>query len=249
MRVVGKRPTYLLAMMILCMMNVWSSQASSYRELLASRILSGFGAAAADATVPAVVGDMVVPQDRGHYLMIFHLAMTGALFVGLLINAYLVREQNWRLMCYFLAIAVGVVFVFAVFTIRETSYLGDDNVEPQKRTHWQWMSLSIGYDRRASFIRTLSDIVTNAAYPLRRRPPDRYHLDTANAPSRRSTSPRVPTLSHYDFRNDRAGGHTNFWPLRRQPDTLDWSSFRIRYASVWRGSHLERGCNVFAGLL
>lgn len=166
MRVVGKRPVYLLAMVILCLMNVWSSQASSYRELLASRILSGFAAAAADATVPAVVGDMVAPQERGHYLMIFHLAMTGGLFVGPLINAYLVQEQNWRWMCYFLAIAVGVVFVFSIFTIRETSYLQEDNVETrEKRTQRQWMSLTIGHDRQASFVRTLVDILTNAAYP------------------------------------------------------------------------------------
>ncbi|EYE93149.1 putative polyamine transporter [Aspergillus ruber CBS 135680] len=166
MRVFGKRPVYLLAMVILCMMNVWSSQASSYRELLASRILSGFAAAAADATVPAVVGDMVAPQERGHYLMIFHLAMTGGLFIGPLINAYLVQEQGWRWMCFFLAIAVGVVFVFSIFTIRETSYLQKDNVETQeKRTQRQWMSLAIGYDRQASFVRTLVDILTNAAYP------------------------------------------------------------------------------------
>lgn len=166
MRVVGKRPVYLLAMLIVCMMNVWSSQASSYRELLASRILSGFAAAAADATVPAVVGDMVAPQERGHYLMIFHLAMTGGLFLGPLINAYLVQEQDWRWMCYFLAVAVGVVLAFAIFTIRETSYFREDHGLPrEKRTQWQWMSLTMGYDRRASFGRTILDILVNAAYP------------------------------------------------------------------------------------
>lgn len=69
-------------------------------------------------------------------------------------------------MCYFLAIAVGVVFVFAVFTIRETSYLQEDGVgTEEKRTQRQWMSLSIGYDRQATFVRTLMDILTNAAYP------------------------------------------------------------------------------------
>lgn len=165
MRVVGKRPVYLLAMILLCMMNVWSSQASSYGELLASRILSGFAAAAADATVPAVVGDMVRVQERGHYLMVFHLAMTGGLFVGPLINAYLVQQEEWRWMCYFLAIAVGVVFCVAVFTIRETSYFRGEGMPVEKRTLWQWMSLTNGYDRRASFCRTLMDILANAAYP------------------------------------------------------------------------------------
>lgn len=68
-------------------------------------------------------------------------------------------------MCYFLAIAVGVVFCVAVFTIRETSYFRDDGLPVEKRTLWQWMSLANGYDRRASFCRTLMDILANAAYP------------------------------------------------------------------------------------
>ncbi|KAI9926342.1 hypothetical protein ASPWEDRAFT_119056 [Aspergillus wentii DTO 134E9] len=163
MRVAGKRPVYLLAMLTLSMMNVWSSQATSYKELLASRILSGFPAAAADATVPAVVGDMVAPHDRGHYLMIFHLSLTSGLFLGPLINAYLVQEEDWRWMCYFLAIAVGVVFLISIFTIRETTYLKRDS--DVKRSHWQWMSVTLGYDRNASFIRTLSDILACASYP------------------------------------------------------------------------------------
>ncbi|KAL4955796.1 major facilitator superfamily domain-containing protein [Aspergillus filifer] len=164
MRVIGKRPVYLLSMAMLCMMNVWSSKASSYGELLASRILSGFAAAAADATVPAVVSDMVKPQERGHYLMVFHLALTSGLFVGPLINAYLVQEEDWRWMCYFLAIAVGVVFVVAVFTVRETTYLHQRPRTP-KRSKVQWMSLTIGYNREASFLRTVSDIICNVAYP------------------------------------------------------------------------------------
>ncbi|CEL03562.1 hypothetical protein ASPCAL04715 [Aspergillus calidoustus] len=164
MRVVGKRPVYLVSMLALCMMNVWSSYSSSYGELLASRILSGFVAAAADATVPAVVSDMVAPQDRGHYLMVFHLALTSGLFIGPLINAYLVQEQGWRWMCYFLAVAVGVTFVVAVFTIRETTYL-QGRPRVAKRSARQWMSLRLGYNPKASFVRTLLDIVCNVAYP------------------------------------------------------------------------------------
>lgn len=166
MRVIGKRPVYLVAMLALSMMNVWSSQATSYNELLASRIVSGFVAAAADATVPAVVADMVSAEDRGHYMMFFHLAMTAGLFVGPLINAYLVQEQGWRWMCYFLAIAVGIVLLVAIFTIRETTFLRRHDTEPpRKKSQWQWMSLTVGFNREASFVQALLDILANAAYP------------------------------------------------------------------------------------
>ncbi|KAJ5935061.1 hypothetical protein N7466_004608 [Penicillium verhagenii] len=165
MRVIGKRPVYLVAMLLLCMMNVWSSQCTSYNELLASRILSGFAAAAADATVPAVVADMVAAKDRGHYMMFFHLAMTAGLFVGPLINAYLVQQQNWRWMCYFLSIAVAVILMIATFTIRETTYLKKPTESRVKRSQWQWMSLTLGYNRDASFLQAILDILANAAYP------------------------------------------------------------------------------------
>jgi MFS family permease len=164
MRVVGKRPVYLISMLLLCMINVWSSRASSYNELLASRIVSGFAAAAADATVPAVVADMVAVKDRGHYMMFFHLAMTAGLFLGPMISAFLVQQQDWRWMCYFMAIAVGVIFVVSIFTIRETSYL-KRHQDDSKRTRLQWMSLTIGYNRDASFFQTLLDILANATYP------------------------------------------------------------------------------------
>lgn len=166
MRVIGKRPVYLIALLMLCMMNVWSSQAKSYGELLASRIVSGFAAAAADATVPAVVADMVEAKDRGHYMMFFHLAMTAGLFVGPLINAYLVQEENWRWMCYFLAIAVGIVFLVAIFTIRETTYLKRHaNKDGRIRSQWQWMSLTRGLNPEASFVQVFLDILANATYP------------------------------------------------------------------------------------
>ncbi|GAQ35200.1 polyamine transporter [Aspergillus niger] len=164
MRVIGKRPVYLISMLFLSMMNVWSSRATSYGELLASRIISGFAAAAADATVPAVVSDMVAPHERGHYLMIFHLALTGGLFLGPLINAYLVQDENWRWMCYFLAIAVGAVFVVAIFTVRETTYLRR-HATSQETKYWDWLSVTRGYNPDASFLQTVWDILRNAMYP------------------------------------------------------------------------------------
>lgn len=79
---------------------------------------------------------------------------------GPLINAYLVQEQNWRWMCYFLAVAAGVVFLAGIFTIRETSYCKQREREPgRKRSRWQWMSLTVGFNRDASFLQALLEIL------------------------------------------------------------------------------------------
>ncbi|PYI21832.1 MFS general substrate transporter [Aspergillus violaceofuscus CBS 115571] len=168
MRVFGKRPVYLAALLGLSMMNVWSAKATGYSELLGARIMSGLAAAAADATVPAVVGDMVRPEGRGHWLMIFHLALTSGLFVGPLINAYIVQDAGWRWMCWFLAIASGVVWVVGIFTIRETTYLPSRPKASQDKSHnsvWSVLALKQGYNPDASFLRTVKAILSAAAYP------------------------------------------------------------------------------------
>lgn len=171
MRVIGKRPVFLLTMLLVCVFNIWSLCAQSFNSLLASRILSGFAAASADATVPGVVSDLVLAQDRGHYMMIFHLALCSGTFIGPLINGYLVQEQNWRWMCGFMAIGVGATFLCGIFTIRETSYLKpreplDQNATiEQPKTQLQWMSLTSGYNKNASFFKTIRDIILMAGYP------------------------------------------------------------------------------------
>ncbi|RAL13903.1 MFS general substrate transporter [Aspergillus homomorphus CBS 101889] len=168
MRVFGKRPVYLAALLCLSMMNVWSAKATGYSELLGARIMSGLAAAAADATVPAVVADMVLPEGRGHWLMIFHLALTSGLFVGPLINAYIVQDAGWRWMCWFLAIASGVVWLVGVVTIRETTYLpARQNAAHRKSeaSYWSTLSLRHGYNPDASFLRTVKAILSAAAYP------------------------------------------------------------------------------------
>lgn len=169
MRVIGKRPVYLLSMLMLSMMNVWSTQVDSFEELLASRIISGFSASAADATVPALVSDMIPISKRGHYLMFFHLALSCGLFLGPLMNAFIIQQEDWRWMCGLLAVAVGVLFVMSVFTIRETSYLRQRDAHREitdaPRTQVQWMSVTYGYNKNASFWGSMVDILVNAAYP------------------------------------------------------------------------------------
>lgn len=89
MRVLGKRPAYLITLSILTAANAWSTVAVSWNSLLGGGVLSGVGAAAADATVPSVVADLFFLENRGHCMMFFHLALSLDLFLKPLINASL----------------------------------------------------------------------------------------------------------------------------------------------------------------
>ncbi|KAI7540113.1 putative polyamine transporter [Hortaea werneckii] len=150
MRVLGKRPVYLLALALFVAANAWSTQAQSWNSLLGGRMVSGFATAAADVTVPSAVADIFFLEHRGHFQL-----------------------QDWRWSCGFLAIAGGVVFVLAVFFIRDTQYQHRgyryrEGEIPKKRSYVGWLSLTVGFDSKTpvqTFFRTFWDIVRMAFYP------------------------------------------------------------------------------------
>jgi MFS family permease len=171
-RVIGKRPVYLSALLVFTACNIWTYEASTYESLLASRIVSGLAAAAADATVPSLIADLFFIHERGHYMMIFHFALSAGFFVGPLICAYVTQEAGWRWTCGFLAIAGGVTFVVGFFTIRETNYRRETpnsaiavSAYPSKRSFASWLSLKHGVNREVSFFRTVWRTIRLALHP------------------------------------------------------------------------------------
>jgi MFS family permease len=122
MRIFGKRVVYLSSLLCLVVTNIWSYEAKTCGNLLGSRLVGAFLAAAANATVPAVVADLFFFHERGHCMMMFHTAISTGVFLGLLINAYIVQYAGWRWMCGFVAVAAGVTFVVGCFSIHETAY-------------------------------------------------------------------------------------------------------------------------------
>ncbi|KAH6645112.1 polyamine transporter [Truncatella angustata] len=171
MRCIGKRPIYLVSLLLMTGSNVWSYEAGTYASLLASRIVSGFACAAADATVPAVVADLFFVHERGHWMMIYHLALSGGFFLGPLIMAYIVQGAGWRWMCGVLAIAGAATFVVGIFTIRESTYKRAQaeatlpaSAYPAKRTIVQNLDVLRGINREESFWGIVWNMVVMMAY-------------------------------------------------------------------------------------
>ncbi|KXL43707.1 hypothetical protein M433DRAFT_139156 [Acidomyces richmondensis BFW] len=173
MRVVGKRPVYLTALAGFVAANAWSTVATSWGSLLGGRMLAGFCGSAADAPVPSAVADMFFVDERGHCMMFFHLSLASGIFLGPVINAYLVQRHSWRWSCGFLAIAGGIIFCLAFFLIRESQYRKERRqwtVEeaPHERRYTDWLSLTVGFDHNRPihcFLLTFWDIIRMAFYP------------------------------------------------------------------------------------
>lgn len=168
LRILGKRPIYLLSLLCLCLTNIWSFYAASYANLLTSRLIGGFLAAAADATVPAVVADLFFAHERGGCLMMFHCAVSAGVFLGPLANAYIVQYAGWRWMCGGMAIVAGVTFAVGCVSIHETTYRRDElpsEVTPKQKKWWETLKLGTGYDPEASFWKWLGKTLVLLAYP------------------------------------------------------------------------------------
>jgi predicted MFS family arabinose efflux permease len=170
-RVIGKRPVYLSALLLFTACNIWAYEASSYGSLLAARIISGLAAAAADATVPSLIADLFPIHERGHYMMIFHFALSTGFFIGPLICAYITQGIGWRWTSGFLAITGGSTFFVGFFTIRETNYRreiansGLSVPDPSKRSFVSWLSLTHGFRRDVSFFQTVWSVICLAVHP------------------------------------------------------------------------------------
>lgn len=57
-RVWGKRPVYLVSIILLLGGAIWNATATSANSFLGSRILQGFGLGAFETIVPSTIGDM-----------------------------------------------------------------------------------------------------------------------------------------------------------------------------------------------
>lgn len=103
--------------------------------------------------------------------MMFHIAISGGVFLGPLINAYIVQYAGWRWMCGFMAITASATFVVGFFTIHETAYKREivnlnlpESEYSSKRNWFASLSLTSGYDPQISFWGWLGNTLVLLAY-------------------------------------------------------------------------------------
>ena len=152
---------------VLLLVNIASPFAKSFGGLLAARLVANFCAGSADAAVPAFVGDVFFLYERGRYMMVFHIFLSAAFFLGPLITGWIVASGGWRWAIGFVGIAVWVDLLLIFFLFRETTYDRDCSRSgpfPQ-RSRRQWLGLNLGYRREVNPFHILYRIVRLAAYP------------------------------------------------------------------------------------
>ena len=64
-------------------------------QLIAARVVQGFGGGAIQALAFAILGDILPPRERGRYIGYFTLAFVGAALLGPLIGGFIIDHWSW----------------------------------------------------------------------------------------------------------------------------------------------------------
>jgi MFS family permease len=118
----GKRPVYIVAIIIMFVGSVWGAATTKYNSFLASRIISGFGMAPYEVLVQCTIGDMYFVHERATRIALWNLFLLTGISGGALIAGYIIEDLGYRWTFGVCAIFFGVFVVMVVLFVPETSY-------------------------------------------------------------------------------------------------------------------------------
>jgi len=122
-KVWGKRPIYIIAVLIMFATSIWGALAKDYNSFLASRIVSGFGMAPYEVLVQCTIGDLYFVHQRATRIALWNLFLLCGIAGGSLISGYIIQDIGWKWTFWICAVFFGI-FVFAVLLyVPETSYI------------------------------------------------------------------------------------------------------------------------------
>lgn len=120
----GKRMTYIVAFSLFIVFNLAAALSVSPAMFIAMRLLAGATSAPVQTLGAGSVADLWDLKERGRAMGIFLLgAMTGNI-IGPIVGGALGSRWSWRSTQYFMVIYGGVVWLWVVFFLPETSAAG-----------------------------------------------------------------------------------------------------------------------------
>lgn len=138
----GRRPVYIITVLIGLLMSVASGKATSYGPLLAFRCLNGFFGGVPAGLGNAVVADLFFTHERGLYMGIYTVMYITGGHIAPIIGGYIEDAISWRWCFYIPAIITAVVWLVYVLTVPETLYPRVvTEAQPRRRTWTQNMTL------------------------------------------------------------------------------------------------------------
>lgn len=118
----GKRPVFLVGLILMMCSDIWACRAQSYNSLLGARILAGAGESSFSTLAIAVVADIYFVHQRSRRILLFVLCSTSGAYLGTVIGNQIIYISSWRSAFMGLAIAEGIMLVVTFLFFHETQY-------------------------------------------------------------------------------------------------------------------------------
>ena len=96
----GRKPFYMLGIFLLLAGSVLSGSSQSIEQLIAFRIIQGFGAGMIMSLGFAIIGDVFAPAERGRWAGLMSGVFAAASVIGPLIGGTLTDHADWRWVFY-----------------------------------------------------------------------------------------------------------------------------------------------------
>ncbi|KAK6381617.1 hypothetical protein LTS17_004676 [Exophiala oligosperma] len=118
----GKRPVYLLGLLTTTGIMMWAPYTTTNGQWIANKILQGFFGAPIESLCEISISDVYFTHERGTYMGVYALFLTGSNFVAPLCSGFINYGQNWQWVLYWCAIFNGVAFIICFFLMEETNF-------------------------------------------------------------------------------------------------------------------------------
>jgi MFS family permease len=120
--VYGRRPVYIMTLILAIATSGGSGDAPDYSSLLALRAFNGFGAGAPGGLGSATVCDLFFQHERGLYMGVFTVALINGGHIAPVIGGFIEKNLKWQ-WCFFVpSIVGGCLLAIIIFCLPETLY-------------------------------------------------------------------------------------------------------------------------------
>ncbi|KAL5326993.1 hypothetical protein ACEPPN_004682 [Leptodophora sp. 'Broadleaf-Isolate-01'] len=144
-KVWGRRPVFIIAIIIMFACSVWGAFSKNYNSFLASRIISGFGMAPYEVLVQCTIGDLYFVHQRATRIAAWNLFLLCGISGGSLVSGYIIEEIGWKWTFGICAIFFGIFIFLVLLFVPETAYVRtpiqertrspSDQIDPEKIGH------------------------------------------------------------------------------------------------------------------
>lgn len=136
----GRRPIYLLSLVIQLAASIWGAKLTSVGEYIAVNITMGLGGAISETLVQITIADLFFVHQYGTMNGLFLFAQATGSFLGPVAAGYVVLGQGWRWTWWWCAIFIGVSLILVAVFFEDTTFVPSTTGVPPPHTQTELQS-------------------------------------------------------------------------------------------------------------